>query len=287
MVYTKEWVAEKWDHYNRLIWRGALPSFSDIVFRLVDGGVSQPWGETGARDVSRSIFGSYRFGRVTLKLSTFWDRPEKDLLNTLLHEMCHAYEYAVEPKYCVEAKYKLKRWTRDYPADGHGRVFYEQAARVREVTGIDVARWIGASSVMDASYNESNPVVKGMRKDFELNAEGVFFYVFRTVDGEYGFVRLTEGNRKIWEAVVKSLAGRSRNIVACALYVSRDFNSMRIPEIVPTMNRITWHGVTDPDREFGFYGLRYVRKVFGDVSGFPGAIESAVGRSLGGRLRGK
>lgn len=286
MVYTKEWVAEKWDLYNRKIWRGALPSFGDVEFRLVNGGLNEPWGEASARGVSRSIFGTYRFGSITLKLSTFWDRPEKDLLNTLLHEMCHVYEYAVEPKYCAEARYKLKRWTREYPADGHGKVFHEQARRVREVTGIDVTRWIGAEAVMDTSYNEGNPVVKKMRGEFESNADGVMFYVFRTADGKFGFARLTDRNRERWDGIVRMLEG-SRNVVACAVYVSRDFNCMRVPEVMPTPSRVTWHGVTDPDREFGFYGLVYSGKVFGDVTGFPGAIESAVGRSLGSRLRRK
>ena len=115
MVPTIEWMQQKFALYNKKYFNGqiAMPKFSTNCPHGM-------WGyfklDAICNPITRKITQFYDYG--TLFLTDKYERNAKDVVNTLLHEMIHAYIYTV-----------LKK----YPFNQHGRDFKEIANKLNSV----------------------------------------------------------------------------------------------------------------------------------------------------------
>ena len=91
MVVTKEWLVENDNKYNNLIFNGGLPTLQRgkdqwVNFDLKVNNYRVYLGLFCQR--KKALFGDMNY---TIKISRYYDRDEKDLINTLVHEMIHCY----------------------------------------------------------------------------------------------------------------------------------------------------------------------------------------------------
>lgn len=91
MVVTREWLVENYNKYNNLIFNGGLPSLERgqnqwVNFDLKVNNSRVYLGQFCQR--KKALFGDMNY---TIKISRYYDREEKDLINTLVHEMIHCY----------------------------------------------------------------------------------------------------------------------------------------------------------------------------------------------------
>ena len=112
MVPTTIWLKDTFNFYNKKYFNGRLKT---PIFSL--NCPSEYWGEYSP-DVrydllTRKIYRIYSNGLI--KINTTYDRNERDVINTLLHEMIHMYINTVD---CV------------YPICPHGRLFKKWANKL-------------------------------------------------------------------------------------------------------------------------------------------------------------
>lgn len=122
MTPTLEQLQEWFDTYNRDVFRGELPSVK-ISF------------SNARRTLGQFYWGSGR--GVGIKISLFYDRPEEQFRNTLLHEMCHLYCYC-------------HGWLREQ----HGPRWKKIAAEVSRITGMEIRRLDDTSGLKPREGNE-------------------------------------------------------------------------------------------------------------------------------------
>lgn len=151
MLYTREWVEEKYNYYNKLIWGGELPSFNSIEFSIIK--TKKLWGRAGCKSWGRDLDGIPYAKQPILQLSNYLDAPEWAKLNTLVHEMCHLYEFFCDPKYILDV-FKRGRYNSNYPKHGHGTIFFEQARRVESICGIEITRYVSQERLASASLSD-------------------------------------------------------------------------------------------------------------------------------------
>lgn len=91
MVVTREWLVENYNKYNNLIFNGGLPSLQRgkdqwVNFDLKVNNSRVFLGQFCQRQ--KGFFGDMNY---TIKISRYYDRDEKELIDTLVHEMIHCY----------------------------------------------------------------------------------------------------------------------------------------------------------------------------------------------------
>ena len=193
MLYTIEWVREKYNYYNNLLWDGKLPDFSDVEFKIIN--TKNTWGRGGCTRWLPNFDGTYSPERPYLALSNYYDAPESAKLNTLVHEMIHIYEVFCEPQY-IFMVLKARRYNSAHPKDGHGKVFYEQANRVKNLTGIEITRFVSQEKQKSASLSDSK--IKNINNKIKKSG-GITLYLFkglkRTTAGyNYAYAKVTSDN---------------------------------------------------------------------------------------------
>ena len=139
MLYTREWVAEKYDEVNEKYFGGQLPPFSSVSFKLTMS--RKEWGTAAAGSWTKDWnTRTYVAHNPVLELSNYYDSDEWVKLNTLVHEMVHLYEFFVEPTY-VQKYILTGRHSKEYPAHGHGVIFFREAERLKQY-GFDIQRYV-------------------------------------------------------------------------------------------------------------------------------------------------
>jgi len=118
MVPTEEWVEENFFKYNRIYFNGELPTPRIIVSEDCTYNGEDCFGYYslfGCRfdKINRKIISLRNNG--TLCISSKYDRPEKDIIGTLLHEMIHVYV-----NLCLLV----------YPKNPHGKEFTKMANKI-------------------------------------------------------------------------------------------------------------------------------------------------------------
>lgn len=194
MLYTREWVLEKYNECNEKYFGGKLPPISYAEIKLTKN--KNPWGRGGCRSFRKDwATGEYKAYGVHLELSNYYDTDERDKLEILVHEMCHIYEYFVEPKYYIECVVK-RRWTYNHPKHGHGKVFYEQATRL-EKYGFHVQRFVDNETHDKAEVSDAI----AQRHQGKLNA-GIHVLKFKLRKPckgyNYGYVICSATNYREW-----------------------------------------------------------------------------------------
>ena len=194
MLYTREWVAEKYNECNEKYFGGKLPSISPYEVKLTKN--KNPWGRGGCKQFIKNPWsGEYEARGVHLELSNYYDTSEKDKLEVLVHEMCHIYEYFVEPKYYIECVVK-HRWTYNHPKHGHGTVFYEQANRL-EKYGFHVQRFVDNDTRDNAEI--SDDIARKHQGKLEAGVRVLKLKNRRLIKGyQYGYVVLGRTNYDEW-----------------------------------------------------------------------------------------
>lgn len=135
MKPTIQWMKQTFDVYNRKYFKGELrePEFSldcpqgNWGFYMPDGTFNR---------ITRNV---KLFGPGTIFLSTVYSRTEKDLINTLLHEMIHMYIITVSLK---------------YPLNQHGTEFQEWANYLNQF-GWNISEY-NEKQTTDILDNENN-----------------------------------------------------------------------------------------------------------------------------------
>ena len=126
MLVSIDWMREKYDEYNKMLFDGQLPS---IQFKI--GRAERNWG-----------YASYRFnlirGTVTptfITVSNRYDSPEEVKINTLIHEMIHIYDYTTHPEHFLEKannRYGGYPYRKRRKYDAHGAWFQSQCERINK-----------------------------------------------------------------------------------------------------------------------------------------------------------
>jgi hypothetical protein len=115
-----------------------VDSFWDCNEKYFDNSLPTPWFETVN---SISVIGKFEYHKnkrnskkpirdQVIKMSDCFDYPEKDFIETMVHEMIHYYI----------------AWNRIKVIRSHGRVFMRMANEMKEKYGLNVTKKIGASS---------------------------------------------------------------------------------------------------------------------------------------------
>ena len=116
-----------------------VDSFWDCNEKYFDNSLPTPWFETVN---SISVIGKFEYHKnkrnskkpirdQIIKMSDCFDYPEKDFIETMVHEMIHYYI----------------AWNRIKVLRSHGRVFMRMANEMKEKYGLNVTKKIDASSL--------------------------------------------------------------------------------------------------------------------------------------------
>ena len=109
-IPTEDWVVKMFNFYNKKYFDGKIP-LPNIQIKPLDGN----WGYlefvAPVNPMTRTV--TAKPVKYILLLTNSYYRAEKSVLQTLIHEMVHAYIYTV-----------LKK----YPMNQHGKLFYEIAS---------------------------------------------------------------------------------------------------------------------------------------------------------------
>ena len=116
-----------------------VDSFWDCNEKYFDNSLPTPWFETVN---SISVIGKFEYHKnkknskkpirdQVIKMSDCFDYPEKDFIETMVHEMIHYYI----------------AWNRIKVLRSHGRVFMRMANEMKEKYGLNVTKKIDASSL--------------------------------------------------------------------------------------------------------------------------------------------
>ena len=115
----------KYRLYNDEYFGGKLPQLPILLRKECQVEGREAWGrfdcEATYSKVTRRIMDIKSYGRITLL--TKYNVPDEHYLQTLLHEMIHAYIFLV-----------LKR----YPREAHGDIFMEMAQAISAQEGLDI-----------------------------------------------------------------------------------------------------------------------------------------------------
>lgn len=85
MVVTKEWLVENYNKYNNLIFNGALPSLERGQNQWVNFDLKVNNSRTFLGQFCQRKKGFFGEMNYTIKISRYYDREEKDIINTLVH----------------------------------------------------------------------------------------------------------------------------------------------------------------------------------------------------------
>ena len=194
MLYTREWVLDKYNECNEKYFGGKLPKIALWEIKLTKN--KHPWGRGGCRQFVKNLWsGEYEAKGVYLELSNYYDTSEKGKLEVLVHEMCHIYEYFVEPKYYIECVVR-HRWTYDHPRHGHGTVFYEQAQRL-EKYGFHVQRFVDNDTRENAEVSDA--IAQRHQERLESGVHVLKLKNRNFIKGyQYGYVVLGKSNYQEW-----------------------------------------------------------------------------------------
>lgn len=116
-----------------------VDTFWDCNEKYFDNSLPTPWFETVN---SISVIGKFEYHKnkrnskkpirdQVIKMSDCFDYPEKDFIETMVHEMIHYYI----------------AWNRIKVLRSHGRVFMRMANEMKEKYGLNVTKKIDASSL--------------------------------------------------------------------------------------------------------------------------------------------
>jgi len=262
MLYTREWVEEKYNYYNDLIWGGQLPSFNRINFKITMD--KKRWGCAGTDSWGRDIDGIPYARTPVLKLSNYLDAPEWAKLNTLVHEMCHLYELFCEPKYILEV-FRYNRYTYNYPKHGHGKVFYEQAQRVEQICGIEITRFVSDERLASATVSDS---VKDKAKQKIKSNGGIDIILVATVNrtkngGKYAYCKPSPKALNEWQKFLKTDNAKKYFIAAshCKSF------SLEV-EHLPSSRTICWYGINDVQEFVNKYQIEFGDTYMGTTNDF-------------------
>lgn len=270
MLYTVDWVARNYEKYNQLIWGGALPPFSSVNLSFTKS--KSRWGEAGCarwlRDNNNIPYATH----PVLKLSNYYDSPEDVKLNTLVHEMCHLYEYFCESEYIVKAV-MTRRYTAEYPRDGHGKVFNEQAKRIKDICGIEITRFVKSSEVESSDLSD-NVRERYLKKIKKLNGIDIFLLRLNGSKAPYGYVKVeSEDVKNRWMEFFTS--ERCKPYVnTVVLYKTFNVNCINLPTS-KLSRRLTWYLLNDASKFINDYDLKLEEVLLGDEKVF-GSSNKAV-----------
>ena len=111
MLVTIQWMYEKYNYYNDLLFEGNLPSINFYI-----NNSRKTWG-----------YATYRFDlyhnrvwAVSITMSNKFDSPEKVKIATLIHEMIHIADYTFNPHHFIRNGRKVSG--RSY--DAHGYIYF-------------------------------------------------------------------------------------------------------------------------------------------------------------------
>lgn len=261
MLYTREWVASNYNKYNKEIWGGALPNFNTLDFALTNA--KRPWGQAGCKRWVRDNNNTPCAKGPVLRLSNYYDSPEDVKLNVLLHEMCHLYECFCEPKYIIKTVLK-KRFTNEYPRDGHGKVFFEQAARVKSLCGIEITRFVKDSEI-EASNTNSEKMASYAKKIESMG--GVPVYIFKLIDTskcEFAFAKVENANAQAkWNEFLSS--DRYKRYFTDILYC-KSFSPKCVE--MTSSRSVSWYLIKEINNFFAKYSLNVEKVLMGDINNF-------------------
>lgn len=222
MLYTREYVKEKYELFNKDLFWGKLPKFDDIEFHITNK--KKTFGRGG---VTKHIYtsDSVTYEKGYLELSNYYDNTEEHKINVIVHEMCHMYEHICEPQYILDA-HKRRRWTTQYPANGHGLIFYREAKRLKDFNGyhFDIARYVSTEGFKSAQLSQDN-----LDKMSKKNENGIPFIIFKYKNESLGcgYTKvMTQQTLDKWVYDIKTSSYYTKNMSAVCLYYAQNISQV-------------------------------------------------------------
>ena len=146
LIQIRTW----FDEYNKSIFNGELPI---PQFKFTN---------------TRRQLGQFYWGNgrgIGIKISLFYDRPEIEYRNTLVHEMCHLYCY-----------------NRGWIHEGHGQHWKDIALYAGRKTGMNITRVHEGASSWDVAEGNEDRLIAVARKKAEKK-------IFLDIDyGDHHFI---------------------------------------------------------------------------------------------------
>lgn len=119
MIYTEDWVRQRFDKYNKEYFGGKIRPFNRVKLTL-----NSRMYATGGKAMCFIDYKTYTTSNYELILSTYYDFNEDVKESILIHEMIHMYDYETRAREYCERGY-----------DAHGDWFLRQCKRLNEATG--------------------------------------------------------------------------------------------------------------------------------------------------------
>lgn len=147
MIVTTDWMSKKFRKFNEKFWEGKLetPTFktsrSEQMFGQALCNIHRPYYNYSGNAKW------YTYNRV-LKMSTYYDRPESYLENTILHEMIHLAEFQFRPETFKHRAYNY-----------HGEYFQKEAARINAF-GYNIKKLVQEDEIKNCNLSERAQAVK-------------------------------------------------------------------------------------------------------------------------------
>lgn len=153
MIVTEEWAKHHYDIFNKKYFNGILPNIPIIInnqAEKVAGRADASGGEYYYKDGVKH----YRFTKMLIRMSNYWDYAEEDRIETLLHEMIHIFEYVTNPTPFFEQK--------NYNA--HGEFFQAKAMEINQ-DGYHIQRFVPGEAIERRTLSKQAEELQNKRKE--------------------------------------------------------------------------------------------------------------------------
>lgn len=140
MIVTVNWIENNYNKFNKLYFRGSLP-----VINFKTNKSCNTWGFA-------SFKYDYRNSTIIPKMitmSTYYDCPEKVLIQTLLHEMIHIADYTWHPEHFIKNGKRIS----GHHYNAHGVWFLNEAKRISNESGYSINNHVTAEEKESSSLS--------------------------------------------------------------------------------------------------------------------------------------
>lgn len=185
MLVTKDWIKEKYDYFNKLIFNSNLPS--NIEFKINNS--TKRWGY--AQCNFKKIYDGYVAVNLSITLSNYYDSSELVKENTLIHEMIHIDDFVNHLYHYISNDGRKRKY------DCHGYWFLSECNRIKEF-GYDITKYVSEEEKSQSNISDDNLSKLNKKKE-----NGSLFFIvklnrnesyYKDYNGKYnvGFAKFNE-----------------------------------------------------------------------------------------------
>lgn len=168
MIITTEWMRTNYNKYNDLLFDGELPNISFVI----NNRLTRSWG----RALARLQLSLGKVIPLKIEMTDKRDLPENAHLSTLIHEMIHILDYAINPRHYIVPTY-YGGYTSVKGYDSHGSWFQSECQRINAMNlGFTVHTSVAAWQKANMQWSE-----KEQQKIDKKKTEGAYIAFIRKI----------------------------------------------------------------------------------------------------------